>query len=163
MNDRFPDSLEPKRIDALSRQVGDELLVYDAGRHRGHCLNRTAAAVWLACDGKSAVNKIAADLKKTLKADVDEDVVLMTLDKLEKAGLLSRSPLLAKEGRILARRELMRKIGTVAAVALPVVTSILVPLPAHAASCFPLLHVCNSNAQCCSGHCGIVGLALVCV
>ena len=49
MNGRSSDT--PKRVDALSRPLDDELLVYDARTHRGHCLNQTAAAVWKACDG----------------------------------------------------------------------------------------------------------------
>ncbi len=163
MNNGFTDTIEPKRIDALWRQLGDELLVYDARRHRGHCLNRTAAVVWLSCDGKTPVTEIAGDLRKILDADVDEQVVWMALGRLEKAGLLQEQTFLPTEARLLSRRKIMRKIGTIAAVALPVVTSILVPSPAQAASCFPLLHGCSNNSQCCSGHCGLSGVNLVCL
>jgi hypothetical protein len=34
---------------------------------------------------------------------------------------------------------------------------------AQAASCFPLLHACTNNGQCCSGHCGLSGVSLVCL
>jgi hypothetical protein len=163
MNHDSADAIAPKRIDALSRQLYDELLVYDARTHRGHCLNQTAAAVWLACDGKTSIIEMVRRLEKELSVDVDEQIVWMTLDKLEKAGLLSEQVNSPSEVRLLSRREVVRKIGSVVAVALPIVTSIVVPPPAQAASCFPLLHSCSNNAQCCSGHCGVSGVSLVCL
>jgi hypothetical protein len=58
-----------------------------------------------------------------------------------------------------SRRVAIRKIAKVAAIALPLVTSILAPTPASAASCRAALKPCGSNAQCCSGHC-LAGLCL---
>lgn len=163
MNRRLSNGIVPRRIEALSRQVCDELLVYDARTNLGHCLNQTAAAVWMACDGKTDVIQIVRNLRKELSEDVDERIVCMALGKLDKAGLLSQQCVLHRKGRLLSRREVMRRMGTVAAVALPIVTSVLVPSPAQAASCFPLLHGCSSNVQCCSGHCGLSGINLVCL
>jgi hypothetical protein len=160
MNGGPSDAIAPKRIEGVSRQVHDELLIYDPRTNRGHCLNQAAAAVWMACDGKSDVIQIVRDVRKKLRADFDERIVWMALAKLEKAGLLSQHGVLHSKGRLLSRRDVMRRIGTVAAVALPVITSILVPTAAQAASCFPLLHTCSNNGQCCSGRCGV---NLICV
>jgi hypothetical protein len=160
MNHGPANAIKPKRIAALSRQLNDELLVYDARTNKGHCLNQTAAAVWIACDGKTSVNKIVTILRKKLQADFDEQIVCLALDKLEKAGLLLGPVNSHIEGRLWSRREVMRGIAAISAVGLPVITSILVPTAAQAASCFPLLHICTSNGQCCSGHCGV---NLVCI
>ena len=34
-------------------ELPEETLVYDRQHTRAHCLNRTAAAVWRACDGRT--------------------------------------------------------------------------------------------------------------
>lgn len=35
----------------IVQEIGDETLVYDVSSREAHCLNRTAAMVWRACDG----------------------------------------------------------------------------------------------------------------
>ncbi len=153
-------AITPKRVDAVSRQFYDELLVYDSRTHRAHCLNQTAAAVWMACDGETTVTEMVRELQYKMTSRIDEEILWMALSKLETAGLLVEGTFLSKQRRCLSRREAMRKMGRVAAIALPVVTSMLVPTPAMALSCFPLGHSCTQNIQCCSGHCG---LSLVCL
>ena len=49
---------KPKRIEAVTRKFHDELLIYDARKHQAHCLNKTAAAVWLECNGDATVAEI---------------------------------------------------------------------------------------------------------
>jgi hypothetical protein len=159
MNGRLSShAIAPRRIDALLRPLGDELLVYDARTHRGHCLNPTAAAVWKACDGRTTITKITRDLQEQMNPGVDQRLVWLALTKLEKAGLLQKGTLAPAEFPALSRREAMRKIGVAGAIALPVISSILVPTPAQAASCLAAGQVCSSNAQCCSHDCGLLGL-----
>jgi len=146
------DAIAPKRIDGLSRSLDDELLVYDARTHRVHCLNQTAAAVWRACDGNTTVLEIVRRLRQQ-NPGLDEEIVRMALAKLGRSGLLLEGSYSSNELRLWSRRKAIRRIGTVAAIALPVVTSILVPIPAQAASCRQLGQHCSSNAQCCSGLC----------
>ena len=153
----------PKRVDAVSRQFCDELLVYDLRTDRAHCLNQAAAAVWMACDGKTTLNEMIRDLQDKMRSRIDQQILWMALSKLEAAGLLVEGTFLCKQPRRLSRREAMRKIGSAAAIALPVVTSMLVPAPAMALSCFPLGHACTQNIQCCSNHCGVLGVNLVCL
>ncbi len=113
-------------------KVGDETLVYQKENHKAHCLNRTAAEVWKLCDGTKTVAEIAAILSKESQSSVDEELVWLTLRRLSKSGLLVKKK---KDAQVLAsRRAAMRKIG-VAALALPLVTSILVPTAAAAGSC----------------------------
>ena len=155
--------LKPQRIEALTRKLGDELIVYDQRRHKAHCLNQTAAAVWLECDGEATVAEIAKRLASLTCAECDEVVVRLAVAKLGRAGLLEKSDAVADGAKFLRRRDALKSIRTLTLVALPVVTTMLVPTPAFAASCFPLLHGCSNDLQCCSGHCGISGLSKVCL
>jgi hypothetical protein len=159
----FPNAFRPSRIEALHRALDDELLVYDSETHRAHCLNKSAAIVWLACDGTATISEIVRHLAAETGRHVDESEVWLALMKLERAGLLLNGKDLLRKSRRQSRRSLLRKLGVAAAASLPVVTSMLVPMPADAASCFPLLHSCSTNAQCCSGHCGASGIHLVCL
>jgi Coenzyme PQQ synthesis protein D (PqqD) len=138
------------RLDCLSREFDSELLVYDPQRNVGHCLNSTAAAVWKLCDGNNSLLQITRTLSRQLSARVDESVVLLALDRLADAHLL-----VAEEVRVErpSRRLAIRRIGIAAAIALPLVTSIVAPTPAQAASCLHNNQPCANNAMCCSGVC----------
>jgi hypothetical protein len=138
------------RLDCLSREFGEEVLVYDLQHDMGHCLNSTAAAAWKLCDGERSPSQIARTLSRQLSARVDESVVLLALDQLENAHLLvePKGPV-----RYLSRRVAIRRIGIAAAIALPLVTSIVAPSPAQAASCLPIGQLCANNAQCCTLLC----------
>ena len=163
MTDDFPGAFKPKRIEALKGELEDELVVYDPVTHRGHCLNRSASLVWLACDGRATVSEIAARLAAETHSGISEVMIQLALIKLDRAGLLSTRGTLSEKIRPRTRRDILRRLGTAAVFALPAVTSLLVPTPASAASCFPLLHSCTKNSDCCSNNCGISGINLVCL
>jgi hypothetical protein len=154
------DTLTPRHTNAISRQLGDELIVYDADTHRAYTLNQTAALVWKSCDGKTKVASMVRQLQKMVLG-IDDRILLATLIQLKKSGLLIEGTFpLSDDVRSLSRRNLLRKIGKAAAVAMPIVTSIVVPTPAMAVSCFQLGHLCNKNSDCCSTHC-VLGLCVV--
>lgn len=139
------------RLDCLTREFGDEVLVYDRERNVGHCLNATAAATWKLCDGKRSASELAKILTHQFSAPVKEPVVLLALEELSQARLLVD---VEKPARRTSRREAIRAIGIASAIALPLVTSLVAPTPARAASCFANGHPCVSDAQCCGGRCG---------
>lgn len=116
------------------QETPDELLVYDTDSARAHCLNETAAAVWRACDGTRTVAEIAATLGAANDRDPaqGEGVVWLALEQLEENGLMASAVGWAPSGA--SRRELLRKVGLAAAVALPVVASLALPNAAHAGS-----------------------------
>jgi Coenzyme PQQ synthesis protein D (PqqD)/UPF0506 len=140
------------RADCLSREFGKEVLVYDRQRDEGHCLNSTAAATWKLCDGNNSPSQITRMLSQQLSARVDESVVLLALDQLANAHLLVEPKVPVKH---LSRRVAIRRIGIAAAIALPLVTSIVAPTPAQAASCLHNLQPCTMNGQCCSNLCAL--------
>ena len=160
MSDRAFRDVKPKQVDALTREFDDELLVYDIQTFRAHCLNHSAARVWVACDGRTPVSKILRDQFSLY--GMTEPLVWLALRRLERAGLLE-STREFQRNNVLSRREGLRKIVVTAGVAVPLVVSMVVPTPTMAASCFPLLHACTTGAQCCSGHCGFSGVSLVCL
>jgi hypothetical protein len=120
--------------------VGGEVVIYELDAHRGHCLNRTAALVWRACDGRRSVAEIAAELGRELRLPADVELVRYALRKLRDARLLDW----AGETASLTRRELALRVGRVAL--LPAVASLVAPRPAQAATCAASC-VCNCAGQ----------------
>jgi len=131
-------------------ELPDELLVYDKVRDQAHCLNQTAALVWRACDGHRAPGEIARELTTQLAVAVPEDLVLLTLVRLEEIHLLEQQETVASSFAGMSRRKMARSLGLGAAVALPVITSILVPMPAQAATCLPPGQPCSPVTLCCT-------------
>ena len=119
-----------RQHDLVIKTVGDKLLVYDLERHRAHSLNRVAAAVWRRCDGARDADRIAAELRIGNGVPVTQRAVEYALGELARARLLTGP--VARVG--LTRREVVRRLGTAAAVALPLVTTIVAPTAAAAQS-----------------------------
>ncbi len=119
-----------RREGVLIRELPGELLVYERGPHRAHCLNRTAATVFEKADGTRSVADIARLLAPHASPAESEAVVEEALARLAEAGLLVTE---APAGGW-SRREWVLKVGAAAAVLLPVVASVLVPAPAEAAA-----------------------------
>ena len=139
----------------VTQELPDEMLVYDLNRHRAHCLNKTAAAVWKHCDGYTNISGAIGLLNSELGVQVDAAAILLALDQLDRARLLeeriTRTPEM-KQARM-SRREAIRKVGLAGAVALPLVISIIAPTAAEAGTCLAKGTSCTSSAQCCSGIC----------
>jgi hypothetical protein len=135
------------------RELADEVLVYDTQSDKAHCLNKTAALIWHHCDGQHSVKDIANSLTLQLDAPVDEKMVWFALDQLSRDQLLEERVSLPAMMSGLSRRQMVRTLGLAAIVAVPLVTSIVAPTPAQAATCLPPGSACTSSAQCCSGLC----------
>ena len=115
--------------------VSNETIVYDRRTDKAHCLNETAALVWKNCDGKNATRDIAKALQAELGANAPEDMVSLAIADLGKAGLLDApgaKGFTAPRG--VSRREVVRRAAGMATVALPLVSSLLAPTSASAAS-----------------------------
>jgi coenzyme PQQ synthesis protein D (PqqD) len=118
----------PRRRDLPVREIADEVVLYELKTWRAHCLNPSAAAVWRLCDGHRNVAEIARSL------GWEEDLVWTALQELNESNLLENEVPSMTGTYMLSRRELVKKISIGASIALPVVTSILVPTPSAAAS-----------------------------
>jgi hypothetical protein len=121
----------------ISSELDGELVVYDDERKVACSLSSSAALVWKGCDGTRGVADLVTLLAGELGELADEDVVMIALDTLAEHGLIAsgyerREPAAVK----LSRRRFVGKVGLVgaAAIAMPVVASLVVPTPASAAS-----------------------------
>lgn len=128
----------------------DEVLVYDLERHQAHCLNRSAALVWRSCDGESSAAEIARRLTVEIDAPFTEDLVWLALSELEKRQLLEPARPLTAPPATLSRRQLVRRLGFAAAVAVPLITSIVAPTAVEAATCIPSGSPCSPTVLCCT-------------
>ena len=137
--------------DLVVEHLGDEVLVYDMTSDRAHCLNATAALVWQNCDGLTSVDQLGQLLEERLHCQGGEQLAGLALQQLSRNRLLAEEHADNVSTRI-SRRRLIRALG-LAAGSLPLITSILSPTPAQAATCFPPDHPCTTSAECCSGLC----------
>jgi hypothetical protein len=107
------------------QEMPEEVLVYDLDTNKAHCLNQTAAFVWKSCDGKNSV----ADITKLVGNDsgtaVPEDLIWLAIDQLSEKNLLADSLKANFTGS--TRREVIKKIGLAAVIALPLVASLTAP------------------------------------
>lgn len=143
--------IRPTRVsEVIEQPVDDDIVVYGLSNDDVHLLNATSAAVWRRCDGESTVDEITASVAEELGAPVGTDVVWAALAELDRAGLLVDH---IEAPTRLSRRQLMKRLA-IAAVAVPVVTSIVAPTAAAAASsCTPNGSSCSLSSDCCSGFC----------
>ena len=142
-----------RKDDLIVKEMPDEVLVYDLVRDKAHCLNHTAALVWNYCDGRTNAEAMTGRLERELKVPVDEGVVWLALNQLSKNHLLEENIVPPTLMAGINRRQMIRAMGVAAAVAVPVVTSIVAPTPAQAATCGPSGAPCTTSAECCSGTC----------
>lgn len=146
----------PQRLESdnlIYEQLPDELMIFDPARNKAFCLNQTASFVWRHCDGATTVAEMTELLRKDWAKPVDERVVWFALDILAKDGLLAPCPALST-GAGVTRRELLQRLGTGAAMAVPLVTVLFVnPAKAHASS-LPPTNVQNSVVSGTKSHGG---------
>lgn len=143
-----------RRSGLIVKEAEGEVLIYDLDRNQAHCLNETAAKVWNHCDGVTSVTDACTSLSRELNATCDQQLVWYALKQFANDNLLE------EENKIPAfiigdmnRRQMVRALGLGAVIAIPLVTTILAPTPAQAATQFPPGTPCTSSAQCSSGLC----------
>lgn len=161
---RFPTT----RLNNLVVQdLDSELMIYNLESNRAFCLNETAAVVWQNCDGKTGVAEITSHVSERLKFTVSEEVVLLALSQLENEKLIEPCEIV-ESVRLLPRREMIKRLGTAGAVAIPIVAAVVAPEAAFAQSCGVtnnnmMLSLagcpCMDNNDCMSNNCTM----MVCV
>ena len=138
------------------KELPDEVLVYDLERHKAHCLNRSAALIWKHCDGRTPVGDMARMLHTEFGSPVNEQLILHALDQLGRSRLLKERYSVPPAEARLSRRDLIRRAGLAAALAVPVVISIVAPTAYAATSCSGRSCVstpCPSPCVCGGGTC----------
>jgi len=140
------------------RELHDEVLIYDLETNKAHCLNHTAALVWKLCDGRRTVAQLRELIEKDVGVALPEEAIWLALDQLAEFNLLTAR--VSKPSRLagISRRHLIRSLGIAATLSAPLITSIVVPTPAMAASCGSLTGrdngcPCDFRSECASDCC----------
>jgi hypothetical protein len=133
---------------------GGEVLVYDLDTNQAFCLNATASRVWRLCDGTNDRSDMARALDHRGSENTAE-IVELALDLLSSNSLLENTSFVRTSTA--SRRETIKRLALAGAAALPVISMVVAPPAAHAASCIPNLSSCTQSAQCCSLCCKNVG------
>lgn len=120
-----------------------EVLIYDLRMNKIYALNETSKFVWKHCDGTTSAAEIVGKLNRQFQTNVNEDFIWLVLDGLQKENLLETAIELPK----IKRRELIKKIGLTSMIALPLITSLIAPVAAHAQSGGSA--ICSINAPGC--------------
>ncbi len=145
-----------RKEELVVQNVNDEILVYDLRTNKAYHLTETAAFVWGACDGKNTAEGIRQKLEERFKSKVNEEFVKFALEQLSENNLLKerlQSPL------SISRREVLKRIGVASMIALPIVTSVIVPNTALAAvscvgqTCAAVPPQCPDPCSCSGGIC----------
>jgi len=137
----------------VTQILEDETLVYDLSSNKAHCLNSTAGAVWNLCNGERTIDQIVNDFESANDSSITVEVVELALDQLNGNNLLLASET-EETSAGLNRRELIKRAGMAASIAIPIVASIAVPANVMASSSrsgpgSP----CASPGDCASGAC----------
>jgi hypothetical protein len=149
--------LRPRRRTAglVVKELDGETLIYDLNSHRAHRLNLACGTVWHACDGATSLPELAERVHAAAGLPLDESLVHLALQELEKAGLLQEVGRPAPALPRISRREATRRLALAGGLSLlvPAVTSIVAPTAAEAGSCLPPGAACSTSAECCSQVC----------
>ena len=140
--------------DVVVQELKDEVLIYDLKTNQAFCLNDTAAKVFNACGSSGTAT--FAELKSRYK--FSDDLIHLALETLQENNLLEADYTAPFAG--LSRREVIRRVGLASLIALPVISALIAPQAAHAASPFmagsrSLRQSCHNSTECSSSasHC----------
>lgn len=128
--------------DLVVQKLDAEVLVYDLKLDKAFCLNETSAKVWSLCDGTRDAARIAAELSDVRRSGSEVELVRLALSQLADQDLLD-VPITEFEDTV-SRRDLIAIAGKTAAIALPMVSTLIVPSAIMAQS-----------AATCSGNSGV--------
>lgn len=138
-----------RKVDLVIQEMQDEVLVFDIRSNKAHCLNQTASKIWRYCDGKHSVSEIKNLLENNSAGNISDDLIWLAIDQLNDRELLEAGIEKRFEGK--NRREVLKRIGLAAVVALPIVASITAPSAAMAAACSGVVTSClgcNDGTPC---------------
>lgn len=126
------------------QNLPQEVLIYDLATDRAFCLNETLHAVFIACDGKTTFE----ELKR--RHHLTDDLIHFALDELRANDLLADSTGGDSYFGGLSRREVIKRVALTSMVAVPVISGLIAPRAAQAASsnvCSPVACTCSVGSE----------------
>ncbi len=130
-----PQARQPETDNSIiALEVIDEFVIYDMNNDQAHNLNSTATSVWQWCDGHTNCDTMVSRLadKHSLSYEQAEEILWLTFDQLERAGLLQSKLKRPFHPESPTRRAVLANIGIAAL--LPVIQTIIAPPPSQAQS-----------------------------
>lgn len=144
-----------RKTEIVIQEFENEVLIYDLNIHKAFYLNQISATVWQLCDGKRSVSQIADEVSKKLQTLVNEYVIFLALDELDRNKLLEINVVSKSYFSQQTRREIIKKIGLTSMIALPVVASLVAPQAISAQSAAALGQACTlgTPSTCSTSNC----------
>src|SRR5512144_2226435 len=128
------------------QEFDGEVLIYDLQDHRALSLNETATRVLQACNCENSVEDIAQLVG-------DENIAWLALEQLKKERLLDAPFENTQRFAGMSRRDVVKKIGVGALVALPLISGLVTPHAYAAGSACGTVTTCscgnNGNTTTC--------------
>lgn len=132
MNNHFRPKVDSTRF--VVQELPGELLLYNLATNKAYALNQTSALVWQNCTGRDTVSEMADNLTRESRAAITEELIWLTLERLNNDGLINIDERSIVKEIKLKRRELLKKVCLTTVAALPVVHSLMAPKAASAQS-----------------------------
>jgi hypothetical protein len=110
------------------QELDAEILLFDLKNNQAYSLNETSAKVYRACGNEITIE----ELKR--RTHFTDELIHLTLEKMQKANLLIENINYADTFNSVNRREIIKRIALSSTVTLPVISSIVIPTAANAAS-----------------------------
>lgn len=125
----------------LVQETPDELLVYDLSSNKALCLNETSQKVFQYCNGESNFDQISE------KSGIPKELVWLAIEEFQKNNLLEFKVETELPKDRVTRRKVLIKAGA-AAIALPMIASLVAPLAAQGLSCLAPNSILLGGAFC---------------
>ena len=144
-----------RNMSLIMQDLEDEVLIYDLDVNKAYCLNQTARSVFDLCDGKRTVCDIGLELSRQLGSNFPDELIWVALDMLRQYNLLENADTLKPDWDGLSRRQVIKKMGSATMIMLPLISSVVAPQAALAASaCLPGICIAAGQNICagCAGQ-----------
>lgn len=143
-----PQKPTARQAGLVIQEMPEEVLVFDLETNKAHCLNETAAFVWKSCDGSRSAAQIAELFGRESGKNVEEEMIWLAIDQLSENNLLEQK--IRADFKNQTRREVIKKIGLAAVIALPLVSSLVAPTAARAVACSGVVASCTNGGVTCN-------------
>jgi hypothetical protein len=135
------------------KELPGELLIYDLENNKAYCLNETARMIMDECDGSKSVDEARKSLNHKLKSALNEDMIWLTIEQFKKFNFIRDDFSVPIQTTRISRRKILQASAALG-ISLPIITSLIAPLPVHAQSgCIGNNQPClnEEDTSCCPG------------
>lgn len=149
-------NIKTRKDNLVIQEFENETLIYDLNNHKAFCLNKHSAVIWNLCDGNNSVLEISEKMSASLQELISEDFVILAINQFHKNNLLENDREINQYfSADFSRRDVIKKVGLSTMIALPIISSVVVPQVVSAQSIAGLGQTCQIGipASCLSGNC----------